>query len=167
MLCLSLHDVLICIEVLWLLISILQFWPPAVWRWAPPSEEASWEKLFHDLTAGGYPTMAVEDNCVSGNWHLQRRSSTLCVEARVGEEALVENWILAFRSFPGKKLPLGLAPSCHLSALILLSLPALFVSLYPLCLVTYSAWKLPIFRPTGQQEMPKSFLVSFLALANL
>lgn len=87
----------------------------------------------------------------------------------MGEEAdaLVENWILAFSSFPGKKLALGLGPSCHLSALILLSLSALFVSLYSLCLVTYSAWKLPIFRPTGQQEVPKSFLVIFLALANL
>lgn len=53
----------------------------------------------------------------------------------MGEEAdaLVENWILTFNSFPGKKLALVLGPSCHLSTLILLPLPALFVCLFILC----------------------------------
>lgn len=53
----------------------------------------------------------------------------------MGEEAdtLVENWILAFSSFPGKKLALGWGTSCHLSASILLSLPALFLCLFILC----------------------------------
>lgn len=52
-----------------------------------------------------------------------------------GEEAdaLVENWTLTFSSFPGKKVALGLGPSCHLSASNSLSLPALFVCLFILC----------------------------------
>lgn len=91
------------------------------------------------------------------------------VEAWGGEEAdaLVENWILAFSSFPGKKLALGLGPSCHLSFNFTFFAHSISLSLYSLFLVAYSAWKLPIFRPMGQQEVPKSFLVSFLALANL
>lgn len=176
MLRLSRHDVLICHEGLWLLISNFQFWPPAAC-----GDELHPLRSLHgkSCSPGGLNPLPdswrVPHNGSGGQlflWELasaEKKLHTLCGGVggrggwRLGWELDLDIQFLSWQE----------AGSCFGSLLSSLYFDftsfacSVCVSLYSLCLVTYSAWKLPIFRPTGQQEVPKSFLVSFLALANL
>lgn len=128
-------------------------------------------RYFRKKRCGQRAILLGDSSALPATWGLPESALT------EGRRALTESWILEFSSSPGRSWPLLSSPCLgsrpHRTALSQarwwhrVGEVALCAILSSLCLVARSAWKLPIFRPTGQRKVPKPFLLSLVALANL